>query len=76
MPEAVPTPQRPALVPTDPVRPSLGKTVEIDHNQTVQSMLEQASELGVTVPRGMRKKAKAKIARYIDEQLAEQLSSS
>ena len=38
--------------------------------QTVQSMLEQAAELGITVPRGLRKKAKAEIARYIDEQLS------
>ena len=41
-----------------------------DRTQTVQTMLEQAAELGITVPRGLRKKAKAEIARYIDEQLS------
>jgi hypothetical protein len=42
-----------------------------DGTQTVQSsMLEQEAELGITVPRGLRSKAKAEIARYIDEQLS------
>ena len=114
MPEAVPTPSRPAMVPTDPrssadtrgtgfnqlllaeldmrdagatdadvndmLAQALGSSsgrqqlsspiARTDRTQTVQSMLEQAAELGVTVPRGLRKKAKAEIARYIDEQLS------
>jgi hypothetical protein len=41
-----------------------------DRTQTEQSMQEQAAEMGVTVPRDMRRKAKAEIARYIDEQLS------
>jgi hypothetical protein len=105
MPEAVPTPPRLALLPTDPrssadtrgtdfnqlllaeldmrdagatnadVNGLLGSHSDIpiartNRTQTVQSMLEQATELGITVPRGMRRKAKAEIARYIDEQLS------
>jgi hypothetical protein len=42
-----------------------GRTVR---SQTVLSMLEQAAEMGVDVPRIMRRTVKAEKGRYIDEQ--------
>jgi hypothetical protein len=81
--EAVPTPVRPAMVPTDPRSSttiptrSLATGTEapsfaefVGRTSTAKSMVKQAAAMGIDVPSDVRKISKEFIASYIDEQLS------